>query len=401
MSKQTHVLSFFFIVLALALSGCSGAPAAAPTEDPAATDNEATAEAANAAATDLDTSAQVDSVTGVEASTQQNPAETEADLSASETTGTPTENESAPKPLLDAPSLTETSDRSAMETDTDTSAVESDNSVGTKADVVAGAIQAPNDDTTPDQLIAGTDGASDQPLQSSTDNAGAVEIGDPVPFTATPGLEKLQAYRMNFEAEFDGLQQGRPASGSISGLFEATQQPAAQHWLINTTGETLRQLVPVGSVELYSMENTVHIQNPQDGSWISLPKFLIDGMLPEGMSNPEDSIELPQTAVLQPGKEIVNGIVTRRYTFGPDDVVVDGADFESVEGTIWVAVDGDYVVKYEAVVTGQFDDFAVGGMQFLDEGTLNMVYELSDINGEFTIEAPVESSGFNLGDLFN
>jgi hypothetical protein len=123
-------------------------------------------------------------------------------------------------------------------------------------------------------------------------------------------------------------------------------------------------------------------------------------MLPEGISNPEDSIELPQTAVLQPGQEIVNGLATRRYTFGPDDGAVDGASFESVDGTIWVAVEGDFVIKYEADVTGQFEEFAVGGMRFLDEGTLTMMYELNDINGEFTIEAPVQSAGFNLSDLF-
>jgi hypothetical protein len=338
------------------------------------------------------------------------------DLDPSGAAGTVAENGPVDYPLLNEAGLDESSDVAVLEPDAPLEAVGSNETVGTEAngateaganDVIgtfqgeaASALQSPPEDTSPDGFTATGAVGADQTLQSPTNNTTSPESGEAVPFTATAGLERLRSYRMNFEADFDGSQQGRPASGTISGLFEVTKDPSAQHWLINTSGETLRQLVPVGSIELYSIENTMHFQNPQNGSWMSLPKFLVEGMLPEGISNPEDSIELPQTAVLQPGQEIVNGLATRRYTFGPDDGAVDGASFESVDGTIWVAVEGDFVIKYEADVTGQFEEFAVGGMRFLDEGTLTMMYELNDINGEFTIEAPVQSAGFNLSDLF-
>jgi hypothetical protein len=222
--------------------------------------------------------------------------------------------------------------------------------------------------------------------------------GQPVPFTATTGLETFSSYRMSFESQFDGSQRGKPVSGTINGRLEAIKNPTAQHWQINLDGDSLDQLVPIKSVELYTFQDTIYIQNPQDGTWLGMPKFLVDSLLPQEMYSPEDSIDLPQTAVLQPGVETVNGIEVRRYSFGPDDLVEEGSDFESVDGTIWVAIDGDYVVRYEAEVTGQFGDFAAGGVELLDQGTVIMMYELADVNGSFSIEPPAATS-VNLTDL--
>jgi hypothetical protein len=416
MSKHAYLFSSLLILLVLALFGCGGAPVAIQSESPAATDNDAPIEAGHDAATDPGTTAEVDPVADVGSSTEHHLNETDSDSPLEGSHGAETEFDSsgavdtvgesgpAAQPLPKETGFIESSDAA----DATIATVDGSEAVGVEANGATGAaqvgstpvVQAPTGGTTPDELAANSDVGTDQTLQSPANNTTSPESGEAVPFTATPGLERLKSYRMNFEADFDGTQQSRPASGTINGLFEVTKDPSAQHWLINTSGETLRQLVPVGSVELYSIEDTMHFQNPQNGSWMSLPKFLVDGMLPEGISNPEDSIELPQTAVLQPGQEIVNALATRRYTFGPDDVAVHGARFESVDGTIWVAVDGEFVVKYEADVTGQFEDFAVGGLRFLDEGTLSMMYELNDVNGEFTIEAPVQSSGFSLGDLF-
>jgi hypothetical protein len=422
MSKHTYLFSSLLILLVLALFGCGGAPVITTSEPPAAADNDTSLEAGPDAAIDPGTSAEIDPVANGDSTTKHHLNESDGDSPPEGSHGAETdldffgpvdteaEGGPAAQPLLDEISSGERANVADLKEDAPIAAADSSETVGTGAGAneVAGAVQvepapavqSPTDGTSPDRFSANGGVETDQTLQSPANNTTSPESSEAVPFTATPGLERLRSYRMNFEADFDGSQQGQPASGTISGLFEVTKAPSAQHWLINTSGETLRQLVPMSSVELYDIENTMHFQNPQNGAWMSLPKFLVEGMLPEGLSNPEDSIELPQTAVLQPGQEIVNGVTTRRYTFGPDDVAVDGASFESVDGTIWVAVDGDFIVKYKADVTGQFEDFAVGGMRFLDEGTLTMMYELNDINGEFTIEAPVQSSGFSLSDLF-
>jgi hypothetical protein len=221
-----------------------------------------------------------------------------------------------------------------------------------------------------------------------------------VEFTATTGLDRLDAFRMSFSTDFDGTQAGRPSQGTLSGVFEATKKPQATHWQINMDGSAFQQLAMLGGgVELYDLGDTIYIQNPGDGSWIGMPAMLVDTMLPQEMYNPEDSIELPKTALRHPGEETVNGMATQKYTFGIDDLAGDTSNLDSVDGTIWVAIDGDYVVKYESVVSGQFQNLEAGGIQLPDNGTISMTYDLSDVNADFEISAPAGAQTIPLTDL--
>jgi hypothetical protein len=253
-------------------------------------------------------------------------------------------------------------------------------------------------------------------ISESTPVAGAASE----PFTATTGLEEFTSYRMNFSGEVDGTRQGRPTSGSLAGVLEVTKNPEAQHLGVRMTGDAFSGLAPLGSMEIYEVDHIFYIQNPQNGSWLTVPAFLIDTMLPGGVPTPEESIDVPVSAVLQPGTEIVNGVVTQRYTFGPDDLAGElETRYDHVEGTIWVAIEGNYIVKYEAAVSGQFTDAVAeveaksgrfgnllgGDLSLIDEGTITMRYELSDVNDDFTIAPPAGvggfNFGFNLGGLFN
>lgn len=215
-----------------------------------------------------------------------------------------------------------------------------------------------------------------------------------VEFTAGLGLATFSAYRLNFSAVFSGTRQGQPAAGSLNGLFEVTRNPEARHWRVELAGDTFSELASFGEVvELYHIGNTIYLQNPQDGAWLGMPAFLVNSLIPPEIYTPEDQISLPATAVPQPGEEIINGVVTRRYTFGPQDIVVEAATYDHIEGTIWVAVEGNYVVRYEATVSGQQQKLAVSGMELLDSGVATMVYEVSDVNGALTISPPAGAAG--------
>ena len=183
------------------------------------------------------------------------------------------------------------------------------------------------------------------------------------------------------------------------------------HWDILLSGsldEVTAGAVPLGVVEAYNVNNTYYVQNPEDGSWITLPGFLVNTMAPDGVPTPEEGIELPLMAVRQPGVEIVNGIVTQQYIFGLDDLADQiAAKYESVDGTIWVAIDDNYVVKYEATISGQSSSLKTESLTMLasfmgtdlslpDEGTVILGYELSDLDGDTRIELPAGLGGFNL-----
>lgn len=225
------------------------------------------------------------------------------------------------------------------------------------------------------------------------------EVAESKPFTATTGLSEFSSYRMTFTSDFEGTRQGQPTSGSLAGLLEATKSPEAQHLRVEMKGDTFRALAPLGNIEIYDINGTFYLKNPQDGKWIGVPAFLVDSMLPTDMYNPEDSIELPVTAVPHADTETINGILAKRYTFGPEDMAGDGSNYEEVDGTIWVAVDGDYVVRYEAMFKGQFDNLVVEDMALLDEGTITMMYELSEVDGSLTLAPPEGAVSFDLTKL--
>jgi hypothetical protein len=229
-------------------------------------------------------------------------------------------------------------------------------------------------------------------------HAASEPLTNAIPFTATTGLDRLPVYHMDFTVKFDGTREGRPTSGDMAGTLEATNDPDAQHLKATLKGPTASQFGLPETVELYQVNDAVYFKNPQDGAWIGVPGRMVSRYLPDGIPTPEDYVELPVTAVRQPGRRTVNGVVTQRYTFGRDDLA-DGRNYTDAEGTIWVAVDGNYVVRYEATFSGRHEKLAVGGVQLMDNGTISVVYELSHVADDLVIKAPQGARGLGLRDL--
>jgi hypothetical protein len=232
----------------------------------------------------------------------------------------------------------------------------------------------------------------------AADVANVTGNGAAVSFTATTGLDEFPSYRMQYAVSFDGARQGQPTSGNVEGTLEATNNPDAQHLQAVLAGKAFRQLGAPGTVELYHLNDTIYFQDPQNGAWIGVSGRLVSRFLPDGIPSPQDYIELPVTAVRQPGQRVVNGVVTQRYIFGREDLA-DGGNYEDAGGTIWVAVNGDYIVRYDASFTGRHENLATGGVELMDNGTISVSYELSDVDDDLTIEAPKGARGLGLGDL--
>jgi hypothetical protein len=84
------------------------------------------------------------------------------------------------------------------------------------------------------------------------------------------------------------------------------------------------------------------------------------------------------------GTETVNGVRAKHYAWQENSLPVWG--FSAVKGDVWIATDGEYVVKYAVEASGKGTLF--GSSQ--EEGTVRFEYDLTDVNGSFTIEPPVE-----------
>ena len=236
--------------------------------------------------------------------------------------------------------------------------------------------------------------------EDSSDEGTLPNQGRAVSFTATTGLDEFSAYRMDYTVSFDGTRGRQPMSGIAEGTLEATNSPYAQHLRATLAGDAFRQLGVLGTMELYHVDDTIYFQDPQDGVWTGVPERLVNRFLPDGMPAPEDYVVLPDSAVRQPGRSIVNGIVTQRYTFDLDDLA-DDRNYGGAEGTIWVASDGDYIVRYEATFSGRHENLAAGGVELMDKGTISILYELSDVNDSLNIEAPKGARGLSFGTMLS
>jgi hypothetical protein len=85
------------------------------------------------------------------------------------------------------------------------------------------------------------------------------------------------------------------------------------------------------------------------------------------------------------GRETVNGIPTKHYTYDKIAFTLLGAD--SVSGEVWVADDGGYMVKEVLTWEGGGGLFA---SQTESKGKGTWTWELTDVNQPITIEPPEE-----------
>jgi hypothetical protein len=83
------------------------------------------------------------------------------------------------------------------------------------------------------------------------------------------------------------------------------------------------------------------------------------------------------------GDETVNGVAAKRYSF--DQQALGEQDLTEATGDLWVAAEGNYIVKYLLTRKGKADYFGEGM-----EGTLTLDYELADPTQPVTIALPAD-----------
>ena len=189
--------------------------------------------------------------------------------------------------------------------------------------------------------------------------------------TPTAGLSDLSSYRATLTVSFDGTNVGQPQQWSSSYTLLVTQTPPAQQLTMDTSGD--------GSAQVYRAEvNGTHYQRQGDdpcvASAIAAPDTFAQQWEPAGFL---DSVIGADEA----GTETVNGVAANHYIF--DERAQGAAGFAKSSGELWVASDGNYLVRYKVVTTGGADYFGDG-----IEGTLTWDYELDDVNQPLTIEVP-------------
>jgi hypothetical protein len=208
-------------------------------------------------------------------------------------------------------------------------------------------------------------------------------------FTGVTGLDDMSAYRVNFVMEFDGQSGGQPSKGRIEMVLEVTKDPPARHLAMNMEGTTVEQTGGTNAIDLYTIGDTVHMKNAAMGdAWVSFSGGEAESF-EQGFFAPDEDLELPKTAACDSQPEVVNDISAIHCSFTEKDVLGEQATYDSLQGDVWLAVDGNYIVKYTLKAQGYRSVKDEEGV--FDFGDVGFEYDLTDPNGDFTITLPPEA----------
>jgi hypothetical protein len=246
--------------------------------------------------------------------------------------------------------------------------------------------------------------ASDQSAAAPTEEpvappAGGEETPTAEPEAATPapteedlnlpdltgGLAGLNSYRSTFNMRFVGKDaEGNAVEGTWETEEDFTREPRAQRIFITTSGSAAGMTGQPGSFEIITIGDMNYmISQDADGttSCVSVSSGE-ESEMTQGLFTPDMMGGV--SGAKYAGRETVNGISTKHYTWKENSLPVFG--FTSASGDVWVATDGDYVVRYVAEASGSGTLFGASE----EEGTISFEYNLTDVNGPLTIEAPAD-----------
>jgi hypothetical protein len=264
-----------------------------------------------------------------------------------------------------------------------------------KAGAVVAAIPTEAPAETTESVIEDIEEVAEKPTAMSEPVEEAVE------FPGTNDLNALSAHRITYVQESDGVNTAdEPAIIRVEIFVETTQEPFAKHHVQKNIHGALTEDAPEATIvyegEDYHVDGVSYMYNKAAGDmWITS-----DGMdrafLSQGFNAPETLLYLPTTGLLSPEPEEINGILTHHYSFSEADNIIDEwYTFTGVKGDVWIAVKGNYVVKYE--LEGEIERTNIPPGQedlvLFKSGYVGVQFELSDANGDFTITPPAEATG--------
>jgi hypothetical protein len=203
--------------------------------------------------------------------------------------------------------------------------------------------------------------------------------------SVTEGLATLQSYKSTYILKFDGKDaDGQPVQGTMEVSEDYTQEPKAQRVAFTSTGFGDQSAAQGGTFEIVTIGDMSYmITQDADGKNSCVSVSSSEGtQMEQGLFSPNMLGGISGAKYV--GRDTVNGIKTKHYTWKEGGLT--GLGFTSAKGEVWVAEDGNYTVKYTAEATGKGALFGTSE----NEGTLTVEYNLTDVNGSFTIERPAD-----------
>lgn len=250
--------------------------------------------------------------------------------------------------------------------------------------------------------------AQEQPAQAAATNTPAPPTATPVPPTATPemeeeitlseeqlaALEELDSYRLVVTYTSKGADaDGNPIDDSAEIITEYARAADARRMVMTFTDNTDPE-AQLESIESYQIGQDMYMYGGDDVGWMRISTEESPFSDPDLAMMTSGNIfsDLDQMRRVRPDERI-SGIDSRHFQF--DEQVLGRLFSEDMggikaSGDVWIAKDGGFITKYEMTIDV---DGGSGGMfdPNMTSGTLEMSFELQDVNEDITIEVPEEA----------
>lgn len=191
------------------------------------------------------------------------------------------------------------------------------------------------------------------------------------------GLAALSSFRqkvvLNFTADDSGMHSKVTYEGDV------TVQPSALGSVVRVEGQSAEEL-PSNQVELIWIDDQVWVKMGRR-PWTAVPVSAVESEYGGEVVAVGQLLPFIQQARRVPPDETVNGIPCQHYVYDVSNLPSD-AGMTAAQGDIWVARDGGYVVRLTLDGHGTYSG------TYSSSGTLQLVYDLYDVNAPITITPP-------------
>ncbi len=204
----------------------------------------------------------------------------------------------------------------------------------------------------------------------------------------------LKSYRATTTIDTSGTASGQPVQATTTIKAEYTSNPPASHLSVSSTSNGQ----PTGTpFELYDVNSTEYVN--YQGSWSTVPTGSASSSI--DLLSGDAVLKNTCSAWTNAGTTDVSGVKATEYKLNGNAALScpglktsfgNGATITKASGDVFLAVDGNYIVKMEITLEGtnlQLISTASNGTPTtMDKGTEAITYVLSDVNQSFTIQLP-------------
>ncbi len=198
---------------------------------------------------------------------------------------------------------------------------------------------------------------------------------DPADWEAS--VTTLSSFRQKVSLDFTADGTGVNSKAYYEG--EVTTNPVALHSILRVEGQATAQL-PSNQVEVIWIGEQVWVKVGRR-PWVAVPVTALETEYGGQVVGIGELLPYIQQAQRVKPDETINGIECKHYVYDVSNVEGE-MGMTSAQGDIWVAKDGGYVVRLTMNGHGTYYD------TYSASGTLNLVYDLYDVNAPITISPP-------------